>query len=174
MKQHLSGFFFLTLLLGVFLGCEKDDVCSGDTATTPKLVINFYEFLNPSVNKQVVKLEIFSPETPDRILVFEHTDQILLPLDTGANNSKYVFKLTYQNINTILTNQDVFEIRYTKEDIYISRACGYMSNFVLDNSAPLHPNPTITDLADDLWIKESIIRQPVITNENEIHLDILF
>lgn len=174
MKRHLSGFFFLMLIFGVFLGCEKDDICSGDTLTTPKLVINFYEYLNPSVSKQVLKLEIFKEETPDRILVFENTDQILLPMSTGDNNSRYVFKLTYQNINTMLTNQDIFDIRYTKEDIYISRACGYVSNFVLDNSEPLSPNPKITDLADDFWIKESIIRQPVITNENETHLDILF
>ncbi|HUH51070.1 MAG TPA: DUF6452 family protein [Flavobacterium sp.] len=174
MKRYLSRFFFLTLILGVLLGCEKDDICSGDTPTTPKLVINFYEFLNPSVSKQVLKLEIYRPESPDRILVFENTDQILLPLDTGDSHSTYVFRLTYQNINTILTNQDVFEVSYTKEDRYISRACGYMSNFVLDNSEPLNPNPKITDLADDLWIKECIIRQAVITNENETHLDILF
>ncbi len=174
MKRHLSGFFFLMLISSVFFGCEKDDICSGDTPTTPKLVINFYEYLNPSVSKQVLKLEIFKEEAPERILVFENTDHILLPLNTDDSNSKYVFRLTYQNINTMLTNQDVFDIRYTKEDIYVSRACGYKSNFVLDNSEPLHPNPTITDLADDFWIKECIIRQAVITNENETHLDILF
>lgn len=164
----------LLLLTGFYYGCEKDDICSGNTPTTPKLVINFFEYQNPSVSKQVSKLEIFESESPDRVLVVENTNQVLLPLRTNTTTSKYVFRLTYQNINTTITNEDVFEIRYVKEDIYVSRACGYKSHFVLENSVPLNPNPKVEDLADELWIKDCIIRQPVITNENETHLDILF
>ena len=163
------------LCFGALSKCEKDDICSESTPTSPMLVIDFYEFLNPSVSKSFQKLEIFDVENPEKILVFEGENQILLPLKTDSQTSTYIFKLYYTNINVVMTNEDVVEIRYTKDDIYISRACGYKSNFTLSDSDPLNPNPKITDSgSDELWIKETIVRQPVITNENETHLDILF
>src|SRR5690554_2728933 len=162
---------FLTLLtflcLGALSRCEKDDICAEDTLTTPKVVIDFYEYLNPSVQKPFSKLEVFDVETPQRVLSYENTNQMLLPLRTDTPVSSYVFRLTYTNINTEVTNEDLVEIRYAKDDIYISRACGYKSNFTLIDSEPLHPNPQVSDSgADDLWIKELIVRQAVIVNEN--------
>lgn len=175
MKRYIIPIILVFLGFGALLSCEKDDICSESTPTSPMLVIDFYEFLNPSVSKSFQKLEIFDVENPEKILVFEGENQILLPLKTDSQTSTYIFKLYYTNINVVMTNEDVVEIRYTKDDIYISRACGYKSNFTLSDSDPLNPNPKITDSgSDELWIKETIVRQPVITNENETHLDILF
>lgn len=163
------------MFFGTFLGCEKDDICAEGTPTTPKMVIDFYEFLNPSVQKSFSKLEIFEAETPENILTFENANQIKLPLRTDSEVSQYIFRLSYTNINQIVTNDDLVEIRYVQDDIYISRACGYKTNFTLSESEPLNPNPKITDEGEDeTWIKEYIVRQSVITNENETHLDILF
>lgn len=163
------------MFFGTFLGCEKDDICAEGTPTTPKMVIDFYEFLNPSVQKSFSKLEIFEAETPENILTFENVNQIKLPLRTDSEVSQYIFRLSYTNINQIVTNDDLVEIRYVQDDIYISRACGYKTNFTLSESEPLNPNPKITDEGEDeTWIKEYIVRQSVITNENETHLDILF
>lgn len=175
MKRFILPVITLILSLGILSQCEKDDICSESTPTTPKMVIDFYEFLNPSVPKTISKLEIFDIENPDVALVFESTNQIKLPLRTDGEISKYVFRLHYTNINQVLTNEDVMEIKYTTEHIYISRACGYKSNFSVLESQPLDPNPKVIDAAgDELWIKEYIVRQPEITNENETHLDILF
>src|SRR5690554_2058675 len=167
---------FLTLLtlfcLGSLSRCEKDDICAEDTPTTPKVVVDFYEYLNPSVQKSFSKLEVFDVAFPQQVLVYENTNQILLPLRTDTQISNYVFRLTYTNINTEVTNEDLVEIRYAQDDIYISRACGYKSNFTLTDSEPLSPNPKVSDSsAEELWIKELIVRQAVIINENETHLD---
>lgn len=163
------------LCFGILSKCEKDDICAEGTPTTPKVVIDFYEYLNPSVKKNFRKIEIIELDTPNRILVFENANKILLPLRTDSPQSNYIFKLTYININTEVTNQDLVEIKYSKDDIYISRACGYKSNFILESNEPLHPNPNVTDYGnDEFWIKDYIVRQSVITNENETHLDILF
>ncbi|MGE4347168.1 MAG: DUF6452 family protein [Flavobacteriaceae bacterium] len=175
----MKRFLFLTLLallcFGALSKCEKDDICPQGTPTTPMVVIDFYEYLNPSVKKGFQKVEVIEIDNPNSILVFENTDRILLPLRTDSPQSNYIFRLTYININTEVTNEDLVEIRYEKEDIYLSRACGYKSNFTLLDSEPLNPNPKVSDYGnDEFWIKEYIVRQPVITNENETHLDILF
>ncbi len=175
MKRYIIPIVLVLLSFGAFSGCEKDDICDANTATTPMLVIDFYEFLNPSVQKSFLKLEIIEIDSPDRVLTFEHTNKIYLPLRTDSEISQYIFRLSYININQTLTNEDLVEIRYTKDDIYISRACGYKTNFTLLDPEPLNPNPKVTDFgSDELWIKEIIVRQPVITNENETHLDMLF
>jgi len=165
----------ILLLFCFFSSCEKDDICSQNTQTTAKMVISFYEYLNPSERKTFLKLEVFEPETPENILVFENTDQIKIPLRTDIETTSYVFRLSYININQTLTNQDKIEFTYSKDDVYISRACGYKTNFSLLDSEPLNPNPKITDIAnDELWIKEYIILKQLITDEDETHLDILF
>jgi len=165
----------IMLLFCFFSSCEKDDICSQSTQTTPKMVISFYEYLNPSVAKTFLKLEIFEAETPENIFVFENTNQIKIPLRTDTEITSYVFKLSYTNINQTLTNEDKIEFTYSKEDVYISRACGYKTNFSLLNAEPLNPNPKIIDTAnDELWIKEYILWKQIITNEDETHLDILF
>jgi len=166
----------VALLLFCFVsGCEKDDICSENIQTTPKMVIYFHEYLNPSEAKTLLKLEIFEPETPENILVFENVNQIKIPLRTDTETTSYVFRLFYTNINQTLTNEDKIEFTYSKDDIYISRACGYKTNFSLLNSEPLSPNPKITDITnDEFWIKEYILLKQIITNEDETHLDILF
>lgn len=175
MKQYIISIIFTLLCFATFSSCEKDDICSETTPTTPKMVIDFYEYLNPSIKKSFKKIEIIEIDNPNSVLEFLNTNRILLPLRTDSSQSSYVFRLTYTNINTDVINEDLVQIQYTKEDVYISRACGYKSNFILENSEPLNPNPNITDYGDDeLWIKEYIVRQSVITNENETHLDILF
>lgn len=175
MKKYFYTIIIFTLGLVFFSGCEKDDICSGNTPMTPKMVIDFYEYLNPSVSKSFNKLEVYELNTPEVIMIFESTNKIKLPLRTDVEMSQYVFRLFYTNINQTVINEDLVEIRYTKEDIYISRACGYKSNFILSDSEPLTPNPNLLDIGEDeFWIKEYIVRQSVITNENETHLDILF
>src|SRR5690606_4763993 len=175
MKRYIIPIVLMFLGFGAFSGCEKDDICSETTPTTPNMVIDFYEFLNPSVEKTFLKLEIIEIENPETILVFENANTIKLPLRTNAEVSTYKFILTYTNINTLVNNEDLLEFRYTTDHIYISRACGYKANFSLTEADSQNPNPTLTDSGEDeFWIKELIVRQPEIINENETHLDLLF
>ena len=38
---------FICLFLIVIFSCEKDDICSDTTQTTPRLVIEFYDLSSP-------------------------------------------------------------------------------------------------------------------------------
>ncbi|MDO4728497.1 MAG: DUF6452 family protein [Bacteroidota bacterium] len=163
----------LLLILVIFFSCEKDDICTEET--TPKLVIDFYEYLNPTIKKNFLKLEISEISNPNTILTIEHNNQVKLPLKTDATQSTYLFRLYYTSLNNVVYNDDIISINYTKSDIYVSRACGFKSNFTLHQSSLDNTNPTVSDPNQDgFWIKESVIKQNLITNENETHLDLLF
>lgn len=163
----------IALLNLSLVGCEKDDICTEDT--TPKLVIDFYEYLNPTVKKNFLKLEVSEINNPEVILSIEHNNQLKLPLKTNASQSTYLFRLYYNSLNNVVYNDDIISIDYSKADIYVSRACGFKSNFTLNTPTPNHTNPSLSEPnPDGFWIKETIIKQPLITNENETHLDLLF
>jgi len=71
-----------------------------------------------------------------------------------------------------LVNSDVFQFNYSRNNIYVSRACGYKTLFTLDDTNPyalseLTPSGTS-------WIKNSSVNQYQITNENETHINVFF
>src|SRR5690606_30250630 len=144
MKRYIIPIVLMFLGFGAFSGCEKDDICSESTPTTPNMVIDFYEYLNPSVEKTFLKLEIIEIENPETILVFENANSIKLPLRTNAEVSTYKFILTYTNINTLVTNEDLLEFHYTTEQNYMRRACGYKADFTLKEADAQNPNTTVT------------------------------
>ena len=45
MIKKISVLIFLIAVL--FLGCERDDICAEATATTPHLIMRFYDVNNP-------------------------------------------------------------------------------------------------------------------------------
>ena len=49
MKKIIS---FLLLFAFGLSGCEKDDICDANTPTTPRLIISFYDYNNPTVKKE--------------------------------------------------------------------------------------------------------------------------
>ena len=50
-------------------------------------------------------------------------------------------------------------------DVFISRACGFITNYSLLS--------ILNDNYADTWITESEIVNPVVTNENQAHVKIL-
>ena len=46
------------LVVFAFSGCEKDDICDANTATTPRLVLSFYDISNSTVLKNVTRLKV--------------------------------------------------------------------------------------------------------------------
>lgn len=151
--------------------CEKDDICDANTATTPRLIVAFYDISNPSVEKNVTNLAI-AGEGLTEGLVFNGVSKIQVPLKTTADITNYRFILNYNNTDPSLVNEDELDFKYQRSNIYISRACGFKTIFVLDNTNPY----TLTDgpTADQFWIKNISVNQPNILNENEVHLKIYF
>jgi hypothetical protein len=156
-------------IANLFLGCEKDDICEAGTPTTPRMIVEFYDNLNPATKKTVTNLGIVADGMTTGIL-YNGVSTIEVPLQTTADITKYSFILDSQNVDLLLRNEDKIDINYTRNDVFISRACGYKTVFkILDN-----PNGIIKTIDTDNWIKEIVIQQYNILNEDEVHVKIFF
>ena len=159
-------------LLWVSSGCEKGDICDPATATTPQLVIDFYDITNPTLTKNVTNLLVLG-EGMDTGILFNGKNTIKIPLKITADSTTFQFILNYGNtVTPSLVNSDVFQFNYSRNNIYVSRACGYKTLFTLDDT-----NPYALSELDPLgttWIKNIIVNQYQITNENETHINVFF
>ena len=54
----------LVFALG-FISCERDDICAESTATTPQLIIEFYDASNPDDLKSVPRLTVYGEGLPN-------------------------------------------------------------------------------------------------------------
>ncbi|MDO6759272.1 DUF6452 family protein [Tamlana sp. 2_MG-2023] len=167
----------ILLVLGVFIAiaCEPDDICPEGTATTPRLIIDFYDVINPDTQKNVFDLVVVGVGNNSVLsgYSFVDTDEVLLPLKTDDNTTQYalIANATVNDNGTpddesddfLEGNQDIISISYSREEVYVSRACGYKT---------IYKNVTLTIEDDgDNWM---LSRQPItenqsVENENEAH-----
>jgi hypothetical protein len=161
----------LLLLATIFSGCEKDDICSETTETTPRLIIDFYDITNPTLTKNVTNLGILG-DGLDTVILFNGVSQVSVPLDITQDFSKYQFILNYNNTNPAFVNTDLLQFDYSRNSVFVSRACGYKMLFALNPTNPF----TQTDEPgnDGLWMKNITVLQSNISNENETHLRVSF
>ncbi|MFT5714993.1 MAG: hypothetical protein ACI9WT_001563 [Flavobacterium sp.] len=170
------------ILLAVFLfslsftGCEKDDICDANTVTTSRLVISFYDVTNSSVLKNVTNLKIVGEGMTEGVSFNGSTlingSTVSIPLKTDADTTTFSLILNSGNSNSALVNEDILKLNYVRENIFVSRACGFKTIYTLD---PLNPY-THTDAAipDLKWIQYISVKNSIIDNENETHLEIFF
>ena len=172
--QFMRKIYLLVLALALFFSsCEKDDICDANTATTPRLVIQFYDFANPSVLKNVTNLKVVGAGMTDGI-IFNGTETtsgntISIPLKTNDVTTSYTFTLNSGNSNPALVNVDNIQFDYTTSDVFVSRACGFKTIFMLNPT-----NPYTHTIAADKWIKYISVEKSNIENENETHIKIFF
>ena len=167
---------FLFVLALSFSGCEKDDICDANTPTTPRLVIGFYDFLNPSVLKNVTDLKVIGDGMPKDVLFngaeTTSANTISIPLKTVGTTTTYRLTLNSGNSNAALVDEDIIKFDYTTKEVFVSRACGYKSIFTLDPTTPYtHTDPIA---ANQKWIKFISVEKNNIENENETHIKIFF
>jgi Family of unknown function (DUF6452) len=168
----MKKILLLLLLAFSFSACEKDDICdTNSTATTPKLVVEFYDIINPTVPKIVSNLGIIA-EGLETGIKFKTDSKILVPLKIDATTVRYKFVQNGGTTETTDDNIDIITINYSAKNTYVSRACGYKTTFELDatNGVVLTDKTPI----DNLWMREIQVRTIKIENENEIHVKILF
>ena len=171
-------FITLSLFLAVsFWNCEKDDICAEGTPVTPRLIIEFYDAANPTVLKNVTNLRVEEFGTDVGVVFNENLletnparfltngNKIAIPLKTFANISEFDFILNHGDVSE---NTDAITFTYDKEEIYISRACGFKTIFSLTAN-----NPSIFP-ATGYWIQNIEVMQPNIETENEVHVKIYF
>ncbi|HLA57095.1 MAG TPA: DUF6452 family protein [Flavobacterium sp.] len=164
----------LTLSLVVLLAfsatnCEKDDICDANTMTTPRLIVEFYDADNPTVLQNVTNLKIIGEGLAEDFALgtFNNVSKVMLPLKTTDDITQYRFIL--YSTDTDLANEDKIQINYTRDNLFVSRACGYKTVFDLTGF-------TYTDPVDpaQLWIRSVTINQTNINSEDETHVSILF
>lgn len=168
MKKLIIASIALIITFSLW-NCEKDDICEEGTPTTPRMIVEFYDNLNPTVKKTVTNLGIVADGMTTGIL-FNGVSKIQVPLQTTTDITKYSFIYDSQNVDLSLRNEDKITLNYTRNDAFISRACGYKTLFtLLDN-----PNGIVKTIDTDNWIKEIVIQKYKILNEDEVHVKIFF
>lgn len=157
------------IIVGISLACEPDDICPESTPTTPRLIIDFYDVDSPENKKNVFDLVVIGIGN-EFILSdynFTDTDNVFLPLKTDVNTTQYVL-IKEASVNDNGTpddtsddfidgNPDTITINYSRELVYVSRACGYKT---------IYKNVTLTIESDDNnWMKS---RQPLTDNQSVV------
>ena len=152
---------FLTILIFLF-ACEPDDICLSEIDDTPKLLIGFYD-KNSGNLKEVENLKIQGLDN-DQIYVFETIDSIGIPLINNKNLTTFNLTKNFVEDNVDSGNNDKMFVNYNPNWIYISRACGYITNYDIDN--------LIIENDIENWIIDSEIITYSIKDEENIHVKI--
>lgn len=150
MKKYLIALITIVFFI---TSCEKDDICIDPT--TPNLIIRFYDNDNPLDYKSVAHLTVWAEgNDPLQNYVDVSKDSIALPLNFSEDFT--VYHLSANDVDDTIT------INYTKNEIFISRSCGYKYNF---------GNLNLTNISNN-WILNTQITNQTIQNETE-HIKIL-
>lgn len=156
LKRNFVAIF--ALFLGVFYGCQPDDICE-KKVTTPRLVVRFYDFDTPKKTKSVEKLIVFGRDS-QTILINSTTDSIALPLKLNEPTSfVMVSDATYNTASSTITAGNVSTIHFTynTENQFINKACGFR---VVYNTLSATTESTGVN-----WIKSIVIKNNEVKDE---------
>lgn len=173
-----TSLLLVIIIVSAYLSCERDDICAETTATTPSVIIDLYNFESQDDSKNVSNLVIFGLDNEDILTNYSNvtTNNLVLPLKTTADTTQYVLHSDYSyddndtpddtSDDIIGGNQDIITIKYNREEVYVSRACGYKTVFT----------GVILDIEDDgdNWIlsQEPIEINQSVEDETETHFNI--
>ncbi|SFW72368.1 hypothetical protein SAMN02927921_03673 [Sinomicrobium oceani] len=172
MKRLALALFVTGLAVVFLLGCEKDDICPEDSVTTPLLVITFYDRNDATTKEEVSLLSVVGRDMEDTLPSVDSiaTDSIAIPLKVFEEETVFAFIRHTQDItaggDTIPThNADTITFRYQTDQIFISRACGFITNF---------SNLTATRDTEDSerWISSIEVVNPTVENQSAAHVKI--
>jgi len=150
MNKHFTIFIVFLITL---LSCEKDDICVEQI--TSNLIVRFYDNEDRTKPKALTKMYIWA-SGKDSIVSYinKSLDSISLPLNLSENVTKYVIEN-----NSV---KDTVEFTYLRNDIFVSRSCGYKTIF--ENLA-ISKNTV-------QWIIDAEIINSTIENETAKHINI--
>ena len=173
--KKISVFLIILILTA---NCEKDDICSEDTQTTARLLIEFYNSVNQDNRKNVFNFRAqgVGNDNPLEDYNVVRTNEVILPLKTTDTETQFRLHNNYEiddngtpddeSDDFVTGNEDIITISYLPTEVYVSRACGYKTVF---------ENVTITVEDDgDNWIDFILAttdNEPI-TNENEAYFNL--
>jgi Family of unknown function (DUF6452) len=160
---------FLLLIALSFSGCEKDDICVEET--TPRLILEFYDITNPSVKKNVTNLLVTGVGETSSLGTFNGVSKVELPLKITDDLTKYSLILNSTSTSSsVLPNEDFLQFNYTRNNVYVNRACGYKTIFTLNSPNGIYRTDPSTP--DGYWMQLYNIQTLNIDTENEVHVKI--
>ena len=162
-RRFRAIFLFILLLFGIN-ACEKDDICvEGDTAL---LIIRFYDAENPEEFKSVTNLRVtgLGQDNPVDTFTDRSTlDSISIPLRINEPDTGFEFISESESEDDVeIGNIDTLTFSYTTEEVFVSRACGFIANY--------------TELSDalsvdgDNWIQSIEIISPTVNSIDAAHV----
>lgn len=148
----------MALVSIVGTNCERDDICSETTPTTPRIIIEFRDATDTDELKIVPRLTVYGDSTsipvPDaedsssaiiidsndgveRRLFNQNVSEAKPPLIVGAEFETITTRFAFERRTDLRldedpntsSNVDIVEFTYVSEYVYVSRACGYKSIF---------------------------------------------
>ncbi len=160
----------LSFLL-VFTACEPDDICSENTQTTARLVVEFFDIGALDSPKTVAGLYALGLDTDGNDVPINGENvasrsKIELPLNGAQNQTQFKLYKNYDVVdNAVVGNPDIITIAYTTSSVYVSRACGYKNVYSIQGFS--------IETDADLWmINAEFDINKEVTNENETHVKI--
>lgn len=153
----------LFLFIWTLQACTRDDLCPEGTATTPNMIITFYDIEDPNRQKIVEGLSIEA--NGETVLARTSTDSISLPLNVNSSSTLYQFTRTTIIETDTIIDIDRIQFDHTQNEIYVNRACGFRAEFKLEDA-------TLEDTGNAHWIKNIIIIRDSIVDETKAHLTI--
>ncbi|MCD6543009.1 MAG: hypothetical protein J7K34_00715 [Flavobacteriaceae bacterium] len=167
MKKYIILISLIYLVLLMFWSCEKDDICIEEN--TPHLIIRFFDHENPKEYKKVIQLKvqiegIDGDYTNETITVL--TDSIAIPIKVTEDITRFKLILNGNDQDDTNDNEDIFDLNYIREDVFVSRSCGYKTLYYEVKPLLINDN--------DNWIKsiETVKDPQDILNQNSDHVKI--
>lgn len=172
----------LLIVITTSSSCEKDDICDANTPTTPRLIIEFYNVNSSSTLKNVNNLKVIGEGMTDGIVFnagatgdaqyLTNGTKIAIPLRIDADATTYSFILNYGDSNAALTDTDKVTFNYSRQNVFVSRACGFKTLFKFATSNPIVQ--TSVPNTKPKWMQYISVEKSNIDNENETHIKVFF
>ena len=126
------------------------------------MILGFYD-LNSGNLKEVNNLKI-QGKNSDEIYLYQTIDSIGIPLKNLEQLTIYSLTKDYNESSTSSGNSDQLYINYNYNYSFISRACGFITSYDLEN--------LIIEKDTSNWILNTEIIKTNISNEENIHVKI--
>jgi hypothetical protein len=147
------------LILFFFISCEPDDICLESNEDTPNLILKFVDSFSGE-NKSVSNLRIKGINNIEDFFVGT-VDSISIPLNNYENTTSFSFTKEFESNQS---NEDLIYFNYIRNNVYISRSCGYKMEYDIEN--------IIIENDNSNWIEDAIIETRTVNNEISHHVKI--
>jgi len=147
------------LILFFFISCEPDDICLESNEDTPNLILKFVDSFSGE-NKSVSNLRIKGINNIEDFFVGT-VDSISIPLNNYENTTSFSFTKEFESNQS---NEDLIYFNYIRNNVYISRSCGYKLEYDIEN--------IIIENDNSNWIEDAIIETRTVNNEISHHVKI--